>query len=135
MTLTDTGPLVALFDEDDKYHAPCIETLRSLSKPLITTWPCVTESMHLLGRSIGPRAQDKLWGWIETDVITVYELSAKDRGRMRVLMAQYADRPMDLADASLVAAAESIGVKRVFTIDSDFLFYRLAGGNTLRVVP
>jgi predicted nucleic acid-binding protein len=32
-------------------------------------------------------------------------------------MEQYADHPMDLADASLVAAAESLGTTRMFTID------------------
>lgn len=59
----------------------------------------------------------------------------EEQQRMRVLMAQYADRPMDLADASLVAAAESLSVRRVFSVDSDFLSYRLANGNTLRIVP
>jgi len=135
MTLTDTGPLVALLDEDDKYHAVCIQALGSLRKPLVTTWPCVTEVMYLLGKTLGHRAQDKLWGWIETGLVTIHELSAGEMTRMRVLMAQYADRPMDLADASLVCAVESVGVTRVFTVDSDFLFYRLAGGSTLRVVP
>jgi predicted nucleic acid-binding protein len=33
------------------------------------------------------------------------------------LMKLYADHPMDLADASLVAAAEALGTRRVFTID------------------
>ena len=31
------------------------------------------------------------------------------------LMEQYADHPMDLADASLVVAAESLGTRKVFT--------------------
>ena len=135
MTLTDTGPLVAMLDKGDSSHARCTMALGSLSKPLVTTWPCVAETMHLVGKSIGHRAQDELWDWIETGLVQIHELSAGEMARMRVLMAQYADRPMDLADASLVAAAESVGVKRVFTIDSDFLFYRLANTTTLRLVP
>jgi predicted nucleic acid-binding protein len=134
-TLTDTGPLVALLDSRDKHHGACVEVVKTLPKPLVTMWPCITESMYLLGRSRGHAAQDALWAMIDTGFVVIYELSATDRVRMRVLMAQYADRPMDLADASLVAAAETIGVKRVFTVDSDFLFYRLAGGTTLRTVP
>ena len=33
------------------------------------------------------------------------------------LMELYAHHPMDLADASLIAAAEALGTRRVFTID------------------
>ena len=33
------------------------------------------------------------------------------------LMVVYDDRPMDLADASLVAAAESLRTTKIFTID------------------
>ena len=46
--------------------------------------------------------------------------------RAFVLMAQYADAPMDLADASLVALAERLGLSTVFTIDrNDFHTYRI----------
>ena len=50
-------------------------------------------------------------------------------------MEQYQSRPMDLADASLVALAEAQGYQRVFSIDSDFYVYRLADGSALEVVP
>jgi predicted nucleic acid-binding protein len=45
-------------------------------------------------------------------------------------MELYADHPMDLADASLVAAAEALGTRRVFTIDrKDFKTYRVRRGH------
>jgi predicted nucleic acid-binding protein len=45
-------------------------------------------------------------------------------------MELYADHPMDLADASLIAAAESLGTRRVFTIDrADFGMYRIRRGH------
>jgi uncharacterized protein len=48
--LTDTGPLVALLDADDPYHAACVVALTGLPpEPLETTWPCFTEAMYLLG--------------------------------------------------------------------------------------
>jgi hypothetical protein len=50
-------------------------------------------------------------------------------------MEQYRDRPMDLADASLVATAESLSFQDVFTLDNDFHVYRLRSGTSLRVVP
>jgi hypothetical protein len=54
---------------------------------------------------------------------------------MRLLMAQYQNVPMDLADASLVAVAESIRSKRIFTLDSDFYVYRLYGKEVFDVIP
>ncbi len=45
-------------------------------------------------------------------------------------MEQYADHPMDLADASLIAAAEALATTRVFTIDRhDFQTYRIRPGH------
>ena len=55
--------------------------------------------------------------------------------RMVELMETYRDRPMDLADASVVAAAEHLGMRRLFALDRDFYIYRLADGSTLEVVP
>lgn len=46
------------------------------------------------------------------------------------LMEKYADHPMDLADASLVVAAERFGTTDVFTIDrNDFESYRVKRGH------
>ena len=45
-------------------------------------------------------------------------------------MVIYADHPMDLADASLVAAAETLGTRQVFTVDrNDFATYRVRRGH------
>ena len=50
-------------------------------------------------------------------------------------MGKYRDKPMDLADASIAAAAEQLGTRRVFTLDSDFRVYRLADGSSFEIVP
>ena len=42
---------------------------------------------------------------------------------------------MDLADASLIAAAETLNLRQVFTIDTDFYIYRLSDGSALEVIP
>ena len=50
-------------------------------------------------------------------------------------MRQYADRPMDLADATLLVLAEQRKLRRIFTLDSDFRIYQLQGRHHLDVVP
>ena len=45
-------------------------------------------------------------------------------------MEQYADHPMDLADASLIVAAEALNTRKVFTVDRhDFSTYRVRRGH------
>ena len=50
-------------------------------------------------------------------------------------MTKYLDVPMDLADATLVAAAEKLKLKRILTLDSDFRIYRLGGRRSFEVMP
>ncbi len=40
-----------------------------------------------------------------------------------------------LADATLVAAAESHSIRQVFTLDSDFRIYRLPDRSAFEVIP
>lgn len=62
--------------------------------------------------------------------LSVWFLSHKTLERAFELIEQYSDHPMDLADASLVAAAESIPTRRIFTIDrNDFETYRIRRGH------
>ena len=135
MILTDTGPLIALVDRGDKAHRICTDQLKVLTRPLLTTWPCVSEAMHLLNSVGGHFAQDVLWSYILDRLVAIHESDLVERTRMRELMSKYKDTPMDLADASLVAAAEVLGIRRIFTVDSDFVVYRLTGKLSFEIVP
>ena len=135
MTLTDTGPLVGIIDEDDKHHAACAAELPRLDAPMVTPWLCFTEAMYLLGESLGHSGQDDLWKLVDNGSLVIHESTPAERARMRELMAKYKDTPMDLADASLVAAAEVLGIRRIFTVDSDFVVYRLPGKQSFEIVP
>ena len=91
--------------------------------------------MHLLRRSGGWRSQDSLWGWFSDGLVRLHSPVEGEWQRMRALMSDYADAPMDLADASLVAAAETLGERRVFTVDRHFHIYRQRAGHPFEVVP
>jgi predicted nucleic acid-binding protein len=67
--------------------------------------------------------------------IVIHCPSNAELQRMRTLMEKYADIPMDFADASIVAAAESLNLDTVFTIDSDFYVYRLYDKHPFHVIP
>ena len=135
MTLTDAGPIVALLDRGEADHARCVSALPGLSSPMLTTWPAFTEAMYLLGDAGGSRGQETLWRLVERNDLTVANLDEALRQRAHTLMGKYADLPMDLADATLVALAESLNVTRIFTLESDFRVYRFRGRRSFEVVP
>ncbi len=133
MILVDAGPLVAIIDADDRCHAACVGELRKLRPPLVTVWPVLVEAMYLLGDF---RGQDALWQMILRGVLAIEALEQTDLVRARDLMARYRDLPMDLADAALVAVAERLVCRRVFTLDRrDFGIYRPRGIRTFEILP
>lgn len=135
MILTDTGPLVGIIDPADSHHIRSREVVESLAgEVLLTTWPCLTEAMYFLGESGGFRYQAVLWDRHRNGQLQIRTLTEAETHRIEALMARYQGTPMDLADASLIAVAESLGLDRVFSFDRDFYIYRLADGSALEVI-
>ncbi len=79
--------------------------------------------------------QSALWHYLATRVFVFHDLTDTDINRMKALMETYRDTPMDLADASLVATAEALDIRRIFTLDSDFAVYRRHGREPFEIVP
>ena len=128
MTLLDTGPLVALFDPRDPAHERARRALKQESAPLCTTIPVLTEAFHLL--SPGSRGASALRDFVAESGLGLWFLDARGLARAFELMETYADHPMDLADASLVVAAERVPARRVVTLDRrDFETYRILRGH------
>jgi uncharacterized protein len=135
VTITDAGPLIALIDADEADHHRCVEALGRLPLPLVTTWPAFTEAMYLLSRAGGAAGRRALWKLVLTGRLEVADLPRPTVERTAALMDKYADRPMDLADATLVALAEQRNERRIFTLDADFHIYRLHGRRRFEVIP
>ncbi|MHC5936858.1 type II toxin-antitoxin system VapC family toxin [Nostoc sp.] len=135
MTLCDASALIALINQSDANHQRCIDILPQLLAPLLTTWSCFTEAMYLLGRYGGWSAQQELWGYVADQILLLHYNNLEEQERMRSLMEQYRDIPMDLADASLVATAETLNQRQIFTLDRDFHIYRFRGNQSFEVVP
>ena len=82
MILTDTGPLIALLDQNDPNHARCFAAAQNLPKePLLTTLPCITEVLYFLGKEGGHAAQQKLWDMRRAGKLVVHPLSDSELSR------------------------------------------------------
>jgi predicted nucleic acid-binding protein len=131
MILVDAGPLVALFDPRDNAHHQVGETLLQLADDLITTVPVLTEAMYMLAPA--SRGARSLRTFVAQRGLAVWWLSGSTLARAFRLMDDYGDQSMDLADASLVAAAENLRTTKIFTLDRrDFLTYRAKIGRSSR---
>jgi len=137
MILVDTGPLVALFDPKDGQHQRCARALRALREPIRTTVPVLTEAFHMLGP--GTIGSDRLREFVMKGGLSIWWFDFATLSRAFELMDVHADHPMDLADASLIAAAEALTTRKVFTIDrKDFSAYRVRRGHrhyTVEIIP
>lgn len=128
MILVDTGPLVALFDPKDPDHKACRQVLSKLTTPLITTVAVLTEAFHMLRPD--SHGSDNLKRFVTARGISVWFMDDRSFARALSLMDEYRDHPMDLADASLVTAAETLRTRKVFTLDKrDFRTYRAKLGH------
>jgi hypothetical protein len=125
MIIADTGFWLALANRADHHHAAAVRALEGLHEKLITTWPVMTETCHLLLARLGVKAELTFLRGLRDGSCTIFALGETHLPRIEELMEQYADRPMDLADASLVVLAKEIGDGRILSTDQrDFRAYR-----------
>jgi uncharacterized protein len=132
--LIDTGAILAILEADDYWHLACVEALGSVQIPLFTSEAVLTEVFHLAGKN--PYNAEKVWRFVRSGAVALKPLDQQDLPDLHALMAQYKDRPMDFADATLVhlAARESLGL--ILTVDfDDFETYRLRGRKRFTVLP
>jgi len=128
--IADSGPLIALFDSSDSEHGRLKDFFASCNGVVTTTWPVVTEVCHMLSYSVN--RQLAFLNWIQRGALDIADLPANAIAEMIALTEKYRDRPMDLADASLVVLAMQTGIRNIISLDSDFDIYRLPDKGRLK---
>lgn len=125
--LLDTGPLVsALAREEAQFGRWAKDMLRRLPTPLYTCEPVLTEAAHFLGSG------DAVLGAVADGLLLCPWDLCDHHARVRELVRKYADQPMDLADACMVAMSEQWWNCKVVTVDaSDFKVYRRRGRHAI----
>lgn len=77
----------------------------------------VGETAFLIGQVLGPRAEALLLADLAASDLTVVDVPLDEWVRIGELVARYADLPLGAVDASVVAAAERLGVTAIATTD------------------
>jgi predicted nucleic acid-binding protein len=134
LSLIDANALVNLVDQAQPHSEKFRTLFNTLQRPVVTTWPAFTEAMYLVFSIGGWPLERRLWDYILLGLVHFHFPDEAETQRMVELMERYRDRPMDLADASLVAAAETLNDPRILTQDADFYIYRFQDKRTFEVI-
>ncbi len=128
--LLDTGPLVALLNRRDNYHAWSRICFAEAAAPLLTCEAVLSEACFLV-RAL-PKGSQAVVDLLQHGVMAIPFRIEEEAKRIAKLLARYASVPMSLADACLVRMAEQHAQSVVMTLDGDFRIYRKHGR---QVVP
>ena len=115
--IVDTGPLFAAMDRSDPDHRACRELLETTTEPLVVTVPVLVELEWLATSRLGATAFDAVLASVEDGALRIEDLDAEDWARVRALCSTYADLPLGLVDASVIAMAERLNEWVVATLD------------------
>ena len=129
--LVDTGALIALANRRETASQAVNRVLSNFFGEMVTTWPVVTEACHMIPNHLAPA----LLAWLGGPRWRVLGMD-EAAPRLSDLMRKYADRPMQIADASMIWAAEHTGLHQIITLDrADFEIYRTKTGKRLEILP
>lgn len=95
----------------------CRELLETHRGPLIVPTLVITEVTYLIGTRLDPTAEVLLLGDLAAGSLIVEPVAPADWLRIAELVGRYRDLPLGTVDASVIAAAERLGVTEIATLD------------------
>jgi uncharacterized protein len=120
--LVDTGPLVALVDQRDAYHAWARARFAEIVPPLQTCEAVLIEACFLARNCTG--GTSAVLGLFEQGVCELRFDLGLHFARVSAAVQRNGNVPMSLADACLVRMSELLPKSVILTLDSDFRIYR-----------
>ena len=115
--LVDAGPLFAYLDAADDDHEECLALLEQHPGPLAVPVLVVAEVAYLAAARLGPKAEVRFLGDLAGEAFVTVPVEEADWLRIAELVARYRDLPLGTVDASVVAAAERLGITTIATLD------------------
>ena len=128
----DTSALFALLNQRDPDHESVTEALLADRGPYLVPAGILAEIGYLIEQRLGLDVLDAFLADLEQRAF-VLEPTDNDLARVRELVRRYADLPLGLADAAVIACAERHG-GTVLTLDARH-FGTVAREGTITLLP
>lgn len=115
--IADTGPLYALVDSDDAWHARVVDWWRANRSAVVIPVCVLPEVCYLLHQRISPDAEAAFVHAIANGEFNIEQLDATDVSRAEWIMRKYFDLKMGFVDATVIATAERLDAVEILTTD------------------
>lgn len=134
--LVDTSFLFALVNQNDRSHVVCVDLARSIQGALIVPVTVLPEATYLTQERLGHRSMRQLVQQLASPAWTLENLSEEDLGRAGAVLERYSDSSLDFVDATIVAIAERLNVRRILTLDRrHFMIIRPRHCTAFEILP
>jgi hypothetical protein len=134
--VVDTGVLLAAADNDDADHFRCAQLLRDHRGELLVPAPVLPETCWQIERNLGAASEAAFLRLVVTGELAVIDLVMADYRHCLELIERYADLPLGLVDASVVAVAENHQITTIATLnDRDFRVVRPRHCDAFELIP
>ena len=131
--LLDTGTLVALLSENDVTHTRSRELFAECTPPFRCCEAVIAEACFLM-RKVDPKGPAEVVALGRRGVYLLALHLDDHWAKLEALLRKYSDRPISLADASLIRCAEIHNEPRIATFDGDFSVYRWARNKKFEIL-
>jgi uncharacterized protein len=123
--LLDTSFLFALTDKSDRNHQRVITFAQSCNENLVLPVLVFPEICYLIASRLGHQAMRQFLSSMTPNAVQLESMTLEDLTRIREILAQYADNQLDFTDAGIIAVAERLRIRRIYTLDRrDFSIIR-----------
>ncbi len=117
MLVVDAGPLVAVAATGDRNHERSVVLLSHAPPPLVVPMLVIAEVAYFLADRIGHHAEQAFAQSLREGELLAEPVEPSDWRRIGQLLGEYADLPLGIVDASVVAACERLGATTLATLD------------------
>lgn len=134
--LVDSSALYSMVDRRDPRHADVSEALADETSVIIVAQVALCEVTHLIARRLGGATELAFLAGLAASDWRLEPLEPSDLARVVEILERYADASIGFHDASIVAIAERLGVRRIYTLDRrDFALVRPRHVPSFEILP
>jgi predicted nucleic acid-binding protein len=136
MIIADTGPLYALIDRSDAWHARVTAWWTAQARHVRVPITVLPEVCSLLRTRISAQAEQAFVRSVANGEWIIEPVESDDVIRASTLMREYLDVPLGFVDATVIAVAERLGAREILTTDRrHFTAVRTNGSRLVSLVP
>lgn len=134
--LLDTSFLVAVASARDARHALARGAIRELTGKRIIAAPVLPEVFYMVGTRVNYSSAVQLFDRLRSVAFQIEPVTTDDMARMSQIMTEYRDTAFDFVDVAIMALAERLDIRTVYTLDRrDFMVFRPRHCAALHLLP